>query len=109
MPKAQIEDVQSFNEGKTILRFKYISNNIIYITESKFKLSNPDAFGVKNLVKIKNLFDAGVHYGHTEGTLDERMKQYLYGNRLGHLIINLNHTKRLLQQALNVTAHISYR
>lgn len=79
------------------------------VLESKFKLSNPDAFDVKNMVKIKHLFEAGVHYGHTTGTLDNRMKQYLYGNRLGHLIINLNHTKRLLQQALNVTAHISYR
>lgn len=79
------------------------------ILEDKFKLSNPDAFGVQNMVKIKNLFEAGVHFGHTEGTLDKRMKQYLYGNRLGHLIINLNHTKRLLQKALNVTAHISYR
>lgn len=81
----------------------------ILILESNYKLSNPDAFGVKDMVKIKNLFEAGVHFGHTEGTLDKRMKQYLYGNRLGHLIINLNHTKRLLQQALNVTAHISYR
>ncbi|XP_060863991.1 small ribosomal subunit protein uS2m [Metopolophium dirhodum] len=77
--------------------------------ESKFKLSNPDAFDVKSMVRIKSLFEAGVHFGHTEGTLDNRMKQYLYGNRLGHLIIDLNHTKRLLQQALNVTAHISYR
>lgn len=81
----------------------------ILILESKYRLSNPDAFDVKNMVKIKNLFEAGVHFGHTEGTLDDRMKQYLYGNRLGHLIINLNHTKRLLQQALNVAAHISYR
>lgn len=81
----------------------------IVILESKFKLSNPDAFDVKSMVRIKSLFEAGVHFGHTEGTLDNRMKQYLYGNRLGHLIIDLNHTKRLLQQALNVTAHISYR
>lgn len=80
-----------------------------FILESKFKLSIPDAFDVKRMVKIKNLFEAGVHFGHTKGTLDKRMNQYLYGNRLGHLIINLNDTKRLLQQALNVTAHISYR
>lgn len=81
----------------------------ILILESKFKLSNPDAFNVNKMVTIKSLFEAGVHWGHTYGTLDNRMKQYLYGNRLGHLIINLNHTKRLLQKALNVTAHISYR
>jgi small subunit ribosomal protein S2 len=80
-----------------------------FILETRFKLSNPDAFEVKNMVKIKSLFEAGVHFGHTEGTLDERMKQYLYGNRLGHLIIDLNQTKKLLQQALNVTAHIAYR
>lgn len=79
------------------------------ILESRYVLSNPDAFGVKDMVKMKSLFEAGVHFGHTTGTMDKRMKQYLYGNRLGHLIINLNHTKRLLQQALNVTAHITYR
>ncbi|VVC24406.1 Ribosomal protein S2, bacteria/mitochondria/plastid,Ribosomal protein S2 [Cinara cedri] len=91
LPKMQHEDVQSSYE------------------ESKFKLSVPDAFDVNRMVKIKNLFEAGVHFGHTEGTLDDRMKPYLYGTRLGHLIINLNDTKRLLQQALNVIAHISYR
>jgi len=91
LPKAQHEDVQSSYD------------------ESKFNLSNPDAFGIKDMVKIKRMFEAGVHFGHTTGTLDDRMKQYLYGNRLGHLIINLNHTKRLLEQALNVAAHISYR
>lgn len=83
--------------------------NCNFIPEDRYKLSNPDAFDVKNMIKIKSLFEAGVHLGHTEGTLDERMKQYLYGNRLGHLIIDLNQTKKLLQQALNITAHISYR
>ncbi|XP_050442542.1 28S ribosomal protein S2, mitochondrial [Adelges cooleyi] len=77
--------------------------------ELKIKLTDPDAFGIKNMVTIKDLFEAGVHYGHTEGTLDDRMIRYVYGNRLGHLIIDLNQTKPLLQQALNVAAHISYR
>ncbi|XP_050525509.1 28S ribosomal protein S2, mitochondrial [Daktulosphaira vitifoliae] len=77
--------------------------------ELKIKLSDPDAFGINNMVKIKHLFEAGVQYGHTIGTLDNRMKQYVYGNRLGHLIIDLNQTKYLLQKALNVAAHITYR
>lgn len=37
------------------------------------------------------------------------MKQYIYGNRLGHLIFDLDITARHLREALNITAHIAFR
>nr|CAG4646488.1 EOG090X0B5N [Macrothrix elegans] len=69
----------------------------------------PDYFGIRNLFKLEDLFDAKVHLGHKEGTLDPNMKPYIYGSRLGHLIIDLDQTVGLLQDALNFTAHIAYR
>nr|CAG4647303.1 EOG090X0B5N [Megafenestra aurita]SVE92577.1 EOG090X0B5N [Megafenestra aurita] len=69
----------------------------------------PDFFGVRKLIKIKDLFNARVHLGHKEGTLDPNMKPYIFGSRLGHLIFDLDQTAELLQDALNFTAHIAYR
>ena len=57
---------------------------------------------------VKDLFDAKVHYGHKEGTLDEHMKPFIYGSRLGHLIFDLDQTAELLRQALNFTAHVAF-
>lgn len=37
------------------------------------------------------------------------MKPFIFGSRLGHLIIDLNQTAELLQTALNVTAHTALR
>ncbi|OXU18295.1 hypothetical protein TSAR_004024 [Trichomalopsis sarcophagae] len=71
-------------------------------------LQHPDYFQVHKLFTVKDLFDARVHYGHTEGTLDEHMRPFIYGSRLGHLIFDLDHTAKLLREALNFTAHIAY-
>lgn len=72
-------------------------------------LKHPDYFGVKNLFTIKDLFDARVHFGHKEGTLNQHMTPYILGSRLGVLIIDLEQTAKRLREALNVTAHIAFR
>jgi small subunit ribosomal protein S2 len=69
----------------------------------------PDYFGVRNLFRLKDLFDAKVHYGHKDGTLHPNMKPYIFGSRLGHIIFDLDKTTELLQDALNFTAHIAYK
>ncbi|KAJ8687203.1 hypothetical protein QAD02_022997 [Eretmocerus hayati] len=71
-------------------------------------LQHPDYFGVSKLFTVEDLFNARVHYGHTEGTLDPRMKTFIYGSRLGHIIFDLDQTAELLREALNFTAHIAY-
>ncbi|XP_046832800.1 28S ribosomal protein S2, mitochondrial [Vespa crabro] len=70
-------------------------------------MEHPDFFQVHNLFTIKDLFNGMVHYGHKEGTLHENMRSFIFGSRLGHLIIDLNQTAELLRQALNFTAHIA--
>nr|CAI5837520.1 unnamed protein product [Callosobruchus analis] len=72
-------------------------------------LSHPDYFSVHNLFTVKDLFDARVHYGHKDGSLDERMLPYIYGSRLGHIIFDLDKTAEYLRHALNIAAHVAYR
>lgn len=62
-----------------------------------------------NLFTVKDLFDARVHYGHRDGSLDERMLPFVYGSRLGHIIFDLDKTAEYLRRALNVTAQIAYK
>jgi len=72
-------------------------------------LNHPDYFNVHNLFTVKDLFDARVHYGHKDGSLDERMLPYIYGSRLGHIIFDLDKTAEYLRLALNIAAHVAYR
>lgn len=71
-------------------------------------LKHPDYFGVSKLFTVKNLFDARVHFGHKEGTLNDFMRPFIYGVRMGHIIFDLTQTAELLRQALNFTAHVAY-
>lgn len=72
-------------------------------------LRKPDFFGVSDLVTMKDLFEARVHFGHKEDTMHNNMRQYIFGSRLGHLIIDLEQTAPLLRDALNFAAHLAYR
>lgn len=70
-------------------------------------LAFPDYFNVKSLISIKEMMEARVHFGHTEGSLNDRMKPYIFGTRLGHIIFDLDQTSSHLHRALNVTAHVA--
>ncbi|XP_059619587.1 small ribosomal subunit protein uS2m isoform X2 [Phlebotomus argentipes] len=71
-------------------------------------LSYQDYFSVHNLFTVQDLLNARVHYGHKIGSLNECMKPYIYGARLGHLIFDLDQTAQHLREALNFTAHVAY-
>jgi len=72
-------------------------------------LKEDDYFGLKGLVNMKDLFEAGVHYGHKQGMGFTMMTEYLLGHRFDTCIIDLNHTVPLLEAALNFIAHIAFR
>lgn len=72
-------------------------------------LMHHDFFEVRNIFTVKDLFDARVHYGHTMGTLNEHMKQFILGSRQGTLLFDLDQTAELLSDALNFIAHIAFR
>lgn len=72
-------------------------------------LQVPDYFNLYNTFTVRDLFNARVHYGHKDGSLDDRMIPFIYGSRLGHTIFDLDQTARHLREALNITAHIAFR
>jgi small subunit ribosomal protein S2 len=51
-------------------------------------------------VTIKDLLEAGVHFGHQTRRWNPKMKGYIFGERNGIYIIDLQKTHRLLQDAL---------
>ena len=60
-------------------------------------LKSGDFFNVKRLVKISDLFTARVHLGHHEGCWNTHMKQFIYGTRAHHHIIDLDKTVKHFQ------------
>ncbi len=81
----------------------------LHISDECDPLEHEDFFGVADLVSLKELFDCKVHVGHKKGTRHAEMEPYIFGNRLGVDIIDLQQTIPMLKDALNVTAHIAYR
>jgi small subunit ribosomal protein S2 len=51
-------------------------------------------------VSVKELLEAGVHFGHQTRRWNPKMKGYIFGERNGIYIIDLQKTHRLLQDAL---------
>src|SRR5687767_4481066 len=49
---------------------------------------------------MKELLEAGVHFGHQTKRWNPKMKDYIFGERSGIYIVDLQKTHRLLQEAL---------
>lgn len=52
-------------------------------------------------VNMKDLLEAGVHYGHQSKRWNPKMKPYIFGARNGIHIIDLQKTVKLFQTACN--------
>ncbi len=53
------------------------------------------------LVTMKELLEAGVHFGHQTRRWNPKMKRYIYGERDGIYIIDLHQSLRRMEQAYN--------
>ena len=59
---------------------------------------------------MKELLEAGVHFGHQVRRWNPKMKEYIFGERNGIYIIDLQKTQKLFRDALNyVTEAVSER
>ncbi len=58
-------------------------------------------------VSMKNLLEAGVHFGHQKRRCDPRMKPYLFGERNGIHIIDLQKTLKLFKEALRFISEVA--
>ncbi len=58
-------------------------------------------------VNIKNLLEAGIHFGHKTKRWNPKMEEYIYGERNGIHIIDLKQTLHLFLKALEYIKNIS--
>jgi small subunit ribosomal protein S2 len=64
---------------------------------------------VAHEVSIKDLLEAGVHFGHQTGRWNPRMRRYIFGERGGIHVIDLQQTVRLLAEAQQYVADLAGR
>ena len=60
-------------------------------------------------VSIQDLLEAGVHFGHQTRRWNPKMRRYIYGERGGIHIIDLQQTARLLERAQEFVSDLSAR
>jgi small subunit ribosomal protein S2 len=60
-------------------------------------------------VELKDLLEAGVHFGHQTRRWNPKMRRYIFGERDGIHIIDLQKTERLLKEAQDFAAGIAGR
>ena len=70
------------------------------MSETSVQTAAPEANAVAASVSIKDLLEAGVHFGHQTRRWNPKMKQFIFGERNGIYIIDLQKTHRMLQDAL---------
>jgi small subunit ribosomal protein S2 len=60
-------------------------------------------------VGIKELLEAGVHFGHQTRRWNPKMRRFIFGERGGIHIIDLQQTEQLLKQAQDFAAEVASR
>ena len=58
-------------------------------------------------ISIKQLLEAGVHFGHQTRRWNPKMKEYIFGERNGIYIIDLQKTLRLFKEAVEFITDLS--
>jgi hypothetical protein len=74
-----------------------------------YRLPSKPTFGATNSLTLTSLLAANLHLGHKPRHLSHYMLPYIYGERSGIHIINLEHTLVAMRRAMNVVREISTR
>ena len=61
------------------------------------------------VVTMKNLLEAGVHFGHQTRRWNPKMKPYIFTERSGIYILDLQRTLRELEHAFNFARSVAQR
>jgi small subunit ribosomal protein S2 len=59
-----------------------------------------------NAIAMKDLLEAGVHFGHQTKRWNPKMKPYIFGERNGIYIIDLGRTAKLYREAADYVANV---
>jgi len=73
-------------------------------SEIATKLRNP-----AEPLTVRELFEAGVHFGHQTKRWNPKMRQYIYGARSGIHIVDLDQTARLFKKAFDFITETTSR
>ena len=57
-------------------------------------------------VTMKELLEAGVHFGHQVRRWNPKMKEYIFGERIGIYIIDLQKTQKMFREALAAVSNM---
>jgi small subunit ribosomal protein S2 len=60
-------------------------------------------------IALKDLLEAGVHFGHQTKRWNPKMKPFIFGERNGIYIIDLGRTAKLYQEAANFVTDVAAR
>lgn len=81
---------------------QYSIVKVLSVLPSKlWRLHKPIGDKVLATVTMKELLEAGVHFGHQVRRWNPKMKEYIFGERNGIYIIDLQKTQKLFRDALN--------
>src|SRR5690606_23455167 len=80
-------------------------------TEEKMDQTQAQALGDPGAPPstMRQLLEAGVHFGHNTGRWNPKMKQYIFGARNGIHIIDLQHTVKMFRAAFQAVIDITSR
>jgi small subunit ribosomal protein S2 len=81
-------------------------------TEISSSTGNPDAQQPNPSdapITIREMMEAGVHFGHQTKRWNPKMKSFIFGARNGIHIIDLQHTVKLFRQAFNAVVDATSR
>ena len=76
-------------------------------TASEAEVGSPDESGQFEPLSMKALLEAGVHFGHQTHRWHPKMRPYIFAERNGIHIIDLQQTMDLLQQACDFARRIT--
>ena len=58
-------------------------------------------------ISMKELLEAGVHFGHQTKRWNPKMKEYIFGERNGIYIVDLQKTLKLFKEAMAYVAEMA--
>ncbi len=93
MPEIQSADSSASSKTNDIM----LSGSVASQPVSNRPLCSPD-----QPLTVRDLFDAGVHFGHQTKRWNPKMRPYIYGSRNGIHIVDLDQTANMLKRAFNV-------
>ena len=77
------------------------------MSEQATEANQAEAMQAASTVSVRQLLEAGVHFGHRTERWNPKMKPYIFGARNGVHIIDLQQTAALLRRAINFVRQVA--